>query len=987
MPIAAAIIPAAVAGLSAGLGAAIAGITIGALTVLQTALLIGVGTFILNLAGTLLTSSGRSKGFDLPDFGGFAQSAQSRTQMIRTAVSVQRLIVGEVMVSGYLTFLEQTNNNKRHHYIITVANHEIEGMGTIEVNDTPIYEDEIGEDGWVNAGPYDGLLRFKKHLGAADQVADPDLLDAIDYLDSNFRGRGVAYLYVTLEYDRRDFPNGLPNFKILARGARLYDPRTAATAWGANAWLATRWYLQEGRIGLEYENDSIDDEVGDASASISDEFADTRNIPQDVAEVDTDDDALDLVGEFLLCERGDRVHFTTTDTLPSGLSISTNYYVIPVRYKARDDDDDEEFDVLVRVKLATTYAGAMAGTANVSFADAGTGTHTMVKNGEPRYTAHGVIESDRKPADILKDLYSAAGALVVYSGGSWKFYAAAWSEPSIGFDEDDFTGPLEIATQIPERERATGVHGIYVSSQQRYQPTDYPVYLDLTLEAEDGGRRSLRELNLPFTNRSNTAQRLAAIDLHRLRQQRTISCTVGLTGLQVAAGEAVTLSLAHRDYAGLKCQVMSWEFETKEDEEGHPLLGIRLGLRETSSAVYDFDAETEENATAPAKTIKGSDALTVDPPGAPQVSESLYKTRTGAGIKTQVDLAWLPSTDGFLDFYRVQYQAVGATEWTDVGETGQTAAMIRDMAAGTYVFSVQAINTIGRPSDRVTTTKTVAGLSAAPGTPQNVTIQAIGGFALLQWDMTADIDVEEGGTVEFKHSAVFVGATWSAAPTIGKPVSGKLTSAVLPLVAGTYMVKFRDSTGNPSATEASITSKQATAIAYSPLATVQEETAFAGTHTNTVVIDGQLKLEGGELIDDWGLIDDVVAWDTEGGVVAAGTYGFATGTDLGSVKRVRLTKVLDVLINNTADLIDARTAFVDTWPSFDGTTGDEADIAIEVRHTDDDPAGTPTWSEWKTLDSAEIVARGLEYRAQLTSADPLFNMLVDGLGIQIDEVA
>lgn len=67
---------------------------------------------------------------------------------------------------------------------------------------------------------------------------------------------------------------------------------------------------------------------------------------------------------------GTRVQLTTTTTLPAGLALATNYYVIKVTDST--------------CKLATTYANAVAGTA-INITDAGTGTHTMSRL-LPRYT-------------------------------------------------------------------------------------------------------------------------------------------------------------------------------------------------------------------------------------------------------------------------------------------------------------------------------------------------------------------------------------------------------------------------------------------------------------------------------------------------------------------------------------------------------------------------------------------------------------------------
>lgn len=67
---------------------------------------------------------------------------------------------------------------------------------------------------------------------------------------------------------------------------------------------------------------------------------------------------------------GTRVRLTTTTTLPAGLSLATDYYVIKV--------SDTTF------KLATSYANAIAGTA-INITDVGTGTHTISWL-LPRYT-------------------------------------------------------------------------------------------------------------------------------------------------------------------------------------------------------------------------------------------------------------------------------------------------------------------------------------------------------------------------------------------------------------------------------------------------------------------------------------------------------------------------------------------------------------------------------------------------------------------------
>jgi len=65
-----------------------------------------------------------------------------------------------------------------------------------------------------------------------------------------------------------------------------------------------------------------------------------------------------------------KVRFTTTGTLPTGLSLNTDYWLVRVS--------------ATTARVATTFANAIAGT-TIAFTDAGTGTHTLTMR-LPRYS-------------------------------------------------------------------------------------------------------------------------------------------------------------------------------------------------------------------------------------------------------------------------------------------------------------------------------------------------------------------------------------------------------------------------------------------------------------------------------------------------------------------------------------------------------------------------------------------------------------------------
>jgi hypothetical protein len=129
-------------------------------------------------------------------------------------------------------------------------------------------------DGTASAGSY---VRVKKHLGATDQTADSDLVsESAGGWTTDHRLRGIAYLYVRLEFNLDVFPTGVPNIKAVVRGKKLYDPRGGSPSlvqWSDNWALVVRDYLTSS-YGLACDDDEIDDDLIIAAANIADENVD-----------------------------------------------------------------------------------------------------------------------------------------------------------------------------------------------------------------------------------------------------------------------------------------------------------------------------------------------------------------------------------------------------------------------------------------------------------------------------------------------------------------------------------------------------------------------------------------------------------------------------------------------------------------------------------------------------------------------------------------
>ncbi|MBK8909042.1 MAG: hypothetical protein IPM60_14445 [Rhodospirillales bacterium] len=148
--------------------------------------------------------------------------------------------------------------------------------------------------------------------------------------------------------------------------------------------------------------------------------------------------------------------------------------------------------------------------------------------------------------------------------------------------------------------------------------------------------------------------------------------------------------------------------------------------------------------------------------------------------------------------------------------------------------------------------------------------------------------------------------------------------------------------------------------------TVTEHPAFAGTRTDCVVDAGDLILDS-----------------DAGGVLPEGTYDFANAVDLGAVYTSRITGRIKVLGENVDNLVKhwARLADVE---NLSGAEPGQYNAWLELRTTDDDPAGTPTWSAWRPLVIGDVTARAYEFRAQLRSTSTAVTPRIDELSATVD---
>ncbi len=213
------------------------------------------------------------------------------------------------------------------------------------------------------------------------------------------------------------------------------------------------------------------------------------------------------------------------------------------------------------------------------------------------------------------------------------------------------------------------------------------------------------------------------------------------------------------------------------------------------------------------------------------------------------------------------------------------------------------------------------GKTALPEDPTGLTVEPVSElFVRLRFDPATDIDVTHGGSISVRHTPSVdpAIATFSNSTEIIPKLSGNISETLVPALTGTYSIKFIDDGGRRSNNAARIIVTQPDPQPNQIILTEREDTE-----------DGTL------LFDDITQnIDDLSNIDFAGPINSSGTYEFQNIIEMGAIFNLTLKRrfVTSGLLPN--DLIDSRTANIDTWTEFDGTLAEDVNARLLVATTE-----------------------------------------------------
>jgi hypothetical protein len=466
--------------------------------------------------------------------------------------------------------------------------------------------------------------------------------------------------------------------------------------------------------------------------------------------------------------------------------------------------------------------------------------------------------------------------------------------------------------------------------------------------------------------------------------------TVQTRGIQSIAGNVITLSGSLPSvpkantvwvYQTPNIQTTTWRVLSVAEQDAMQYAVTAIAY---NASKYDFierDAPLQQRDVTDLNVIRPSPTnLTAE--------EVIYNA--GGVAKVKLLVSWQPVLG--VSQYRIEWRNEEGN-WTSSTQR-RPDYEIPDVTPGRYEIKVYSISANLRSSAQpAELTKQAVGKTAPPATPTGISIIPNSDTtAILSWDRSTELDVLLGGKVIIRHSTLSTGAVWQDSQDIVSAAAGSQTQKQVPLLEGTYLIKFEDDGGRRSAAAATaavdLPTPQPRFLVQS-YREDQESPPFSGNVTDMVYsaeLDG-LILSLGKLIDEYatdGNWDGLGTIDSLSSGSGSGEYEFGTTYDFGGVYDVNLRRYFVTRPYSPSNLWDDQLDLIDLWADIDGDVLDQVNATLYVRSTSDDPGASPVWSEWSEFVNAVKRGRAFQFKTEATSLSEDQNIVIDELGAELE---
>ena len=542
-------------------------------------------------------------------------------RIVRSPVSPRRIIYGEKLVSGPLVFATSTSNDTLLHMVVVHAAHECHGISDAYISDERVplrsrTNDEVTAGKYADHATITPHLGSRNQVADTALVADisewttahrlrgicytrwklksnEDLFPAgIPNLRALVRGR--------LIWDPRESGTAILSSTFLTAGQVEIETAIAhGKSVGDIVFISGHAAESENEIFGEYEIIAVTGDnffvieqdtstvtgVGTGGVFNVMRFSQNPvlcvldylvnrsfgraapesvlNLTQIKAAANTCDEQVELtpIAEAFTVENlagandvftrlttfslntGGIVRVSSDGTLPTPLLANTDYYYI-------------NFGIKAEFGLAATYEEAVRHEA-IDITGAGSGTHTVTRLSQPRYTCNGAFTIDAQPIDILGDMLTSCAGTIINIQGKFHIFVAEPGPVVFTIGVEHLRDTIEIESQPSRQDIFNGVRGTFVSPDNFWQAANFPPVSRSQFVVDDGAEIN-RDIELRFTNDVTESQRISTIHLLQSRIGMTVRARMNMTALLVQPWDVIAFDNDVAGWVAKEFRVMGW---------------------------------------------------------------------------------------------------------------------------------------------------------------------------------------------------------------------------------------------------------------------------------------------------------------------------------------------------------------------------------------------------------------------------------------------
>jgi hypothetical protein len=507
----------------------------------------------------------------------------------RGAQSPRQIIYGRCRVGGTITHIETAGtDNHKLRMIVVLAGHEIEELENILINDVDITSVAgsgsnsgfrvVTNTEYVNTENENDfgsgrLMRFVFKDGS-QTAADSTITDN-SVLGANDKFIDCAYVFIEMVFDSEKFGGGIPPLSFIVKGKKVYDPRLDSTVGGSGSQRfndpTTHTFSQNPALHiLDYVKDT------------------TYGLKATQSEVNLSGS----LGSFRVaantCDVNNGVTTATNDGAVNNSTVvtidnATSNLLIDVGQKVTGTGIPNNVRVVRRLVNTITLDTA------ITINDGITLTF-----GDDAYTSNGFVDFSAAGGSVIEGILSSMAGRMSYVNGQFVVFAGASVTPTLTINDENLLAPITVVTKPNSGENYNTVKAIYVDANNNFVATDSPVFTSTThLNADTptgestANYRKELEIQLPFTDSTTVAQRIARLQLLHSRQDMTISMVCNINYMKLQPFDYVRVNNERLNFSNKVFEVLSVQLEIIESDEV-PMVATRLNLKEIDASIYTF---------------------------------------------------------------------------------------------------------------------------------------------------------------------------------------------------------------------------------------------------------------------------------------------------------------------------------------------------------------------------------------------------------------